>query len=262
MPSTSGRIGGPFDGAFLEVVGLSKSFGRLAAVQDLNFVVPEGGIIGLIGPNGSGKTTTLNLISGFLKPTPERFDIMQAEVQRLQHLVDDLRTLSLADVGELPLRRQPVAPGDLLAQVASAFQHQAEQHKIQLNVEVESGLGKIDLDRERMEQVLENLVSNALRYTPEGGEVRLTVKQAEGSLIVGVEDNGIGISSEIMPHIFERSYRGDPARTGNESGLGLAIAKSIVELHGGSIRAESSPGRGSQFFITVPARSGTHSLHP
>jgi two-component system sensor histidine kinase BaeS len=193
-----------------------------------------------------------SLQDGILKPTPERFRTMQAEVQHLQRLVNDLRTLSLADAGELTLRRQPVAPSELLARVATVYLHQAEQQKINLKVEVEPALPEISLDPERMEQVLGNLVSNALRYTPEGGEIRLSAKQVEGNLVAGVTDNGSGISPEILPHIFERSYRGDSSRSGNESGLGLAIAKSIVELHGGSLQVESKLGEGSQFIIEIP----------
>jgi signal transduction histidine kinase len=193
-----------------------------------------------------------SLQDGKLKPTPERFETMQAEVQHLQRLVDDLRTLSLADAGELALRRQSIAPGELLAQVVKVYLHQAEQQKITLKVEVEPALPEISLDPERMQQVLGNLVSNALRYTPEGGEIRLSAKQVEGNLVAGVTDNGSGISPEILPHIFERSYRGDSSRSGNESGLGLAIAKSIVELHGGSLQVESKLGEGSQFIIEIP----------
>jgi two-component system sensor histidine kinase BaeS len=196
-----------------------------------------------------------SLQDGILKPTSERFQVMQAEVQHLQRLVDDLRTLSMADAGELAIHRQPIAPKELLERVASAYHCQADGQSINLKVEVEPDLPEINVDPERMEQVLGNLISNALRYTPEGGEVSLSAKlpidRAEGSLIVSVEDNGSGIPPEILPHIFERSYRGDPSRSGNESGLGLAIAKSIVELHGGSISVTSSLGRGSQFLITI-----------
>jgi signal transduction histidine kinase len=191
-----------------------------------------------------------SLQDGKLKPTPERFATMQAEVQHLQRLVDDLRTLSLADGGELTLRCQPVAPAELLAQVAAAYRHQAEQQNITLKVEVQPDLAEISMDPERMEQVLGNLVSNALRYTPEGGEICLAAQQERGNLILRVKDNGSGIPPDILPHIFERSYRGDPSRSGDESGLGLAIAKSMVELHGGSIHAESL-GAGSEFFITM-----------
>jgi two-component system sensor histidine kinase BaeS len=192
------------------------------------------------------------LQDGKLKPTPERYEIMRVEVQHLQHLVDDLRILSLADAGELTLRRQPVSPGELLEQAAVAYQHQAELQGIQMRTEIPPSLGEINLDREKMEQVIGNLVSNALRFTPEGGEIRLSAKQATGQVILGVEDTGSGIPPEILPHIFERSYRGDPSRSGNESGLGLAIVKSIVELHGGSVQVESKLGKGSRFLLAFP----------
>lgn len=192
-----------------------------------------------------------SLQDGKLKPTPERFATMRAEVQHLRRLVDDLRTLSLADAGELKLFRQPITLYDLLERVAVAYRHQAEERKVELKVEVESGLPEVNLDAERMEQVLGNLVSNALRYTPKGGKISLSSRQAEGNLIVRVEDDGSGIPAEILPHIFERSFRGDASRSGNESGLGLAIAKSIVELHGGTIRAESDTF-GARFIIAFP----------
>jgi signal transduction histidine kinase len=112
-----------------------------------------------------------SLQDGKLKPTPERFATMQAEVQHLQHLVDDLRTLSLADAGELRLHRQPILPGELLEQVKAAYQPQTETRGIRLELDIQPGLNTVALDPERIEQVLGNLVSNALRYTPEGGQI-------------------------------------------------------------------------------------------
>ena len=191
-----------------------------------------------------------SLQDGKLKPTPERFAIMQAEVTHLQHLVEDLRTLSLADAGELKLHLEPTSIPELLERVAEAYRHQAQLQQINLKVEIEPNLPEINLDPSRMEQVLGNLVSNALRYTAADGEIRLEAKQLNGSLSVSVIDNGSGIPAEILPHIFERSYRGDESRSGNESGLGLAIAKSIIELHGGHIRAESDKA-GTRFFIIL-----------
>lgn len=196
-----------------------------------------------------------SLQDGKLKPTPERFATMLSEVQHLQHLVEDLRTLSLADAGELTLHRQPVPPAELLERVRAAYQHRAEEAGVRLLAEPAPGLKEIALDPERMEQVLGNLVSNALRYTPDGGEIRLTASHATGQagpLILAVQDTGSGIQPEILPHIFERSYRGDSSRSGDQSGLGLAIARSIVELHGGRIWAESQPGQGSRFLIAIP----------
>lgn len=191
-----------------------------------------------------------SLQDGKLKPTPERFAVMQAEVNHLQRLVEDLRTLSLADAGELKLHLEPTSIDELLNHVAETYRHQAEQNQINLIVETEPNLPEIDLDPARMEQVLGNLVSNALRYTAAGGEIRLEAKQLNGSLIVSVIDNGSGIPADILPHIFERSFRGDASRSGSESGLGLAIAKSIVELHDGTIQVESDKA-GTRFSIIL-----------
>jgi signal transduction histidine kinase len=192
-----------------------------------------------------------SLHDGKLQPTPERFATMQAEVAHLQHLVEDLRTLSLADSGELKLFLEPTPVADLLNHVAESYRHQAGQNQIELYVEIESDLPNVEIDPARMEQVLGNLLSNALRYTPEGGKVCLSARQADGRLLVSVIDSGRGIPSDILPYIFERSYRGDSSRSGNESGLGLAIAKSIVEMHGGKIEVESTAGFGSRFKISL-----------
>jgi two-component system, OmpR family, sensor histidine kinase BaeS len=193
-----------------------------------------------------------SLQEGKLQPTPEQFAVMQSEVQQLQRLVEDLRTLSLADSGELKLHLAPIKPAELLRRVLKAYCNQAEQRMIKIKIEAEPNLRVIELDPERMEQVLGNLVSNALRFTSKGGEIFLTAKQIEENLTLSVQDNGSGIPPEILPHIFERSFRGDSSRSGDESGLGLAIARSIVELHGGSIQVESRPGEGSRFIITIP----------
>jgi signal transduction histidine kinase len=193
-----------------------------------------------------------SLQDGKLSPTSERIAVMQGEVHHLQRLVEDLRTLSLADAGDLALHFQSIAPADLLRRVAAAYQQQADQQQVSLFVDVEPNLPAARLDPERMEQVLGNLVSNALRYTPESGEIRLTASRGDGPLTLVVRDTGSGIPADVLPHIFERSYRGDSSRSGDESGLGLAIARSIVELHGGSIQVASEPGQGSVFSITLP----------
>lgn len=195
------------------------------------------------------------LRDGVLKPTPARFDAMNLEAQQLKRLVEDLRTLSLADAGELPLTRQATEPNVLLERVVTAFSHRAAQANIALRIAADARLPELHVDPERLVQVLENLVSNAIRHTGKGGEIVLAACAAEDHVQLSVQDNGRGIAPDVLPHVFDRFYRGDAARSeeGGESGLGLAIAKSIVEAHGGGMAA-SSPGigRGATFTIRLP----------
>ena len=131
---------------------------------------------------------------------------------------------------------------------------QAEQKGITLAVDVGDDLPLVHVDPERMTQVFGNLVSNALRYTPAGGAIRLGASAKDGHVVMQVQDTGTGIAPEDLPNIFERFYRGDKARSQvGESGLGLAIAKSVVEMHGGAIAAASEPGQGSVFTVTLAA---------
>ena len=190
---------------------------------------------------------------GVLKPTPERLDTIHAEVMHLQRLVEDLRTLSQADAGELRLNREPLAPLTLLERMAKSYTQLAAQKKVALEVQAQPNLPEIRLDPDRMAQVFGNLISNSLRYTPEGGQILLTAGQEKEALAFCVQDNGQGISAEALPYIFDRFYRADPARSqSSESGLGLAIARSIVEAHGGSISAESEEGKGTKIRMVFP----------
>lgn len=190
------------------------------------------------------------LSDGKLPGSQDIFEVMHHEAQHLNHLIDDLRTLSLADAGELPLNRLQLPPQELLERTAAAYSAQAQQQEIALEVEVSPNLSEIEVDPERIAQVLGNLVSNALRYTSAGGHIRLTAETSLEGTILCVEDNGTGIAPEDQPYIFERFYRADKSREQNgESGLGLAIAKSIIEAHGGTISLESTINEGSIFKI-------------
>jgi signal transduction histidine kinase len=141
----------------------------------------------------------------------------------------------------------------LLERIAKSYVHLAIQKKVALETQGEPGLPEIRLDPDRMAQVFGNLITNSLRYTPEGGKIILSTSRKGNMLAFRVQDNGKGISSEALPHIFDRFYRADPARAqGSESGLGLALAKSIVEAHGGSISAESEAGIGTQVNLIFP----------
>lgn len=197
------------------------------------------------------------LRDGVLRPTPERFDMMYEEAQHLQRLVADLRILSLADAGELALNPQVVAAAVLLERVAEGYRPSAEKAGIELQIGPAELTPEIRVDVERMVQVLANLVSNSMRYTPSGGIITLGAHQDADGVALTVADTGKGIAPESLPRIFDRFYRADSARSqnGEESGLGLAIVKSIVTNHGGTISVASEPGKGSVFSIHLPASS-------
>ena len=188
---------------------------------------------------------------GVLQATPERLNAMHQEVEQLQHLVTDLRTLSLADAGELNLNLRPLNINQLLQKTATSYQHQAEQQQIHIEVDAPANLPTIHGDEARMTQMLGNLVINAIRHTFENGRIWLKAIAQNNNVQIIVQDNGEGISSDDLPHIFDRFYRADKARQSEQSGMGLAIAKSIVEAHGGKIWATSQQGQGTTFFIQL-----------
>lgn len=194
------------------------------------------------------------LDEGKLQGSPDIYGAMHKQVKHLTRLVEDLRTLSLADAGQLPLWRQAVDPRDLLEHSVLVYMPQAEQRGVALHLDIPDGLPKVEVDPDRIGQVLGNLISNALHHTPLGEEIQLSAESTNHSLVLQVHDTGTGISPEDLPHVFDRFYQGDKSRSADgESGLGLAIARSIVEAHNGRIRAESSPGQGTTFIITLPA---------
>ena len=197
------------------------------------------------------------LRDGVLQPSPERFETMHQEAQHLRRLVEDLRTLSMADAGEVTLNRESVPPEVVLEQAAAAYRHQAEKRGIELTVNAAPGLPNIFVDPDRMAQVLGNLVSNALHHTPVGGRILLASAREDQRVLLVVRDTGIGIPADKLSHVFDRFYRGDEDRREDSegAGLGLAIAKSMVELHGGQISMESIPGERTTATITLPGSS-------
>lgn len=191
---------------------------------------------------------------GVLPPSRENFEIIRDEATRLEHLVNDLRTLSLADAGELSIQPQTVEPLRLLHEVSSLYQYQAQKKNIVFTLDVASNLPTIEVDPGRMTQVLTNILDNAMRHTPEGGRIVLAAKEVDDMVELSVQDSGPGLSIEDVNRIFERFYRTDSARQREDggSGLGLAIAKSIVQAQGGQLSAESEPGAGLRVIIRLP----------
>lgn len=194
------------------------------------------------------------LRNGVLPPTPERFATLYDEAKHLQGLIEDLRTLSLADAGELVLHPQTIAPHALLQRIAAVYAHQAEQQGVALRVQASERLPLLSIDVERMVQVLSNLVGNALRYTPADGSIVLSAAHDAQGAALQVRDTGQGIMPDALPRIFDRFFRADVARAQSqgESGLGLAIARALVEAHGGTISATSAIGEGATFTIHMP----------
>jgi len=187
------------------------------------------------------------LQDGLMQADAESLAALHVNVLHLGRIVDDLQEISLAEAGELRLECRPL---DLAQEVAALLASLAYER-----VESEVGdLPRVLADQARLHQVLINLLDNALTHSPPGGRVRVAALELEGALEVSVHDQGPGIDAADLPHVFERFYRGDPARNRSTGGvgLGLAIARKLVEAQGGAIRVESEPGRGTTVHFTLP----------
>ena len=206
--------------------------------------------------------TPLSNIQGYLEavrdrmvePNEETIDTIAGQVSLLSRLVEDLRVLALAEAGSLSLDLQPDSLEEVLRGTVESFGPRAEAKGVNLSLDVSPGLPMVEMDRARIAQVTSNLVENAIFHTPDGGRVSLTTRAVGTHAEVSVEDTGPGMAPEELPLVFERFYRVDPSRsraTGG-AGLGLTIAKQLVEAHGGTIRAESTPGAGSRFIFELP----------
>ena len=201
-----------------------------------------------------------NLLDGVEEPEPEILQVMLAQSERLGRLVEQLLDLSKLESGEVPLRREEMTLAPLVAQVMSEIEVARADRDVALSSDLPENLPAIEADPERVHQVIFNLVDNAVRFTPEGGEVRIEAHRHDGSVEVSVADTGVGIPPEALPRLFERFYRVDSSRARGEdggTGIGLAIARSVVEAHGGTIRAESEPGHGSVFTFDLPLARST-----
>jgi len=195
-----------------------------------------------------------NLLDGVERPDPKTLQVMLTQTERLGRLVEQLLDLSRLESGEVPLHREPVELGPLVARVLSEIGVSRQVGDVHLESTVADDLPPLDVDAERIHQVLFNLVDNAVRFTPPGGAVTVGARRRDGGIELRVADTGVGIAPEHLPRLFERFYRVDPARSRDDggTGIGLAIARSVVEAHGGHITASSEPGRGSAFTFDLP----------
>jgi signal transduction histidine kinase len=193
------------------------------------------------------------IIDGVYQPTPEHINNTLDETKLLARLVNDLQTLSLAEAGQLPLHPTRFLLADLLDDLTSSFSSQAAALGIDLQTNIHDPSKEFSADYDRLNQVLSNLISNALRHTPEGGKISIETEAVDGGIKIVVKDTGKGIPAEQIPFIFDRFWRGDKSRTGRtNSGLGLAITKQLIHAHHGTIEAQSKINEGTTFTIELP----------
>jgi histidine kinase len=242
-----------------ELAALAASFNTMAdALEQTETRRRE-----LLGDVAHELRTPLATIGGYMEgltderlaPDPEIFLRVSRDVARLQRIVRDLEELSRLEAGALSLDRKPVQISQVITDAVDRLRGQAEDKGVALEVHVEGGLPAARVDPDRVQQVLLNLIGNAIQYTSAPGRITVSALTRGGAAEVRVADTGIGLAPEHLPHVFERFFRVDRsrARAGGGSGLGLTIARHIVEAHGGRIWAESpGPGRGSTFAFTLP----------
>jgi signal transduction histidine kinase len=253
-----------------EVTGLARTFNQMAArleEADANQRALDALRRDLVAWAGHDLRTPLTgvrvlveaLADGIIDdPETSRRYLQQArkQIDHLSLLIDDLFQVSQLDAGGIPLNLEPASLSDLISDTLENFSGLASQQGVVLSGSAAPGIDPLQIDVQRIGRVLNNLVSNALRYTPTGGTVSVQAEVVAETVRVTVQDSGEGIAPNDLPHVFDRFYRGEKSRnqaTGG-SGLGLAIAKGIVEAHGGQIDVESNPGRGARFHFCLPKK--------
>ena len=247
------------EGGSAELVELARSFNTMAASLATSQRLRQQ----MVADVAHELRTPLANIRGYLEAIEDgvveadeaTLRTLRDEAAHLNRLVDDLQELAQAEAGTLRLDRGPIAPDELIARATDAVRARATDQGVTLTALAAPDLPPVEVDPQRITQVLHNLLTNAFTHTPAGGEVAVEARRAEdGMIAISVADTGTGIAPEDLPHIFERFYRADSSRsraTGG-SGLGLTITRRIVEAHGGIIDVASEIGRGSTFTFTLP----------
>ncbi|MFN2282538.1 MAG: sensor histidine kinase, partial [Anaerolineales bacterium] len=191
---------------------------------------------------------------GKMAGNPEIYEAMHHQTRHLNYLIEDLRTLSLLDSEEINFQLENIDASRILTQTGTAFIPLAAKKELNLNLDLEKNLPRVNLDPDRLTQILGNLINNAISILPTGGNIWLKAWQEEGELVIEIKDNGPGIAERDLPLIFNRHYKIDQSRSQGQgsSGLGLAITKKLVEAQGGKITVESTLGVGTVFRISFP----------
>ena len=253
------QLGGENSGSADELGQLARDFNRMAENLEQTEVLRRQ-LIGDVShelrtPLTAIKGSMEALIDGVLPAEPETFEQIYQEADRLQRLVNDLQELSRVEARAYQLDLRLLSLADLFQAITTRLSRQFADKGVRLKTELTADLPEIWADADRLNQVLFNLVGNALQYTPEGGQVTITARRQGDEVQVSVLDTGIGISAEHLPHVFDRFYRADRSRSRGSggSGIGLTIARHLIEAHGGRIWADSPGlGKGSTFIFTLP----------
>ncbi len=248
----------------LELTATPLSSGALVLVQDLTNIrklekirqdfianishelrTPIASCKAIVETLQGGAINDKNVVQDFLQR-------MHIETDKLAQMVNELGELSRIESGELILERKRIDLAGVVNRVIERLKAQADRARLSIILDIPRNLPGIVGDADRIEQVLVNLVHNAIKFTPQGGKIAISFRVEEDKLLTSVNDTGIGIPEDDLPHIFERFYKVDKARSGGGTGLGLAIAKHIVRAHGGDIWAESEERKGSTFTFSLP----------
>ena len=241
-----------------EIGALGRSFDLLAETLEVSETTRkrflQDAVHELRTPITVIEATTSAIIDGVYNPEPRHIETIRSQARLLSRIVDDLRTISLAEAGVLELRREPTEVASTLRRVAEGFRARAEAGGVEIEVEAPEAV-VVDADPEKLRQVLGSLVDNALRHTPVGGQIVLAASAGAAGVRFDVRDSGPGVAAEDLPHVFERFYQADPSRdrARGSSGLGLAIVKALAEAHGGVVGVENVAPGGADFWIMLPA---------